>query len=145
LYHWRLRRILGAANDLQGGDVARPLTPDELARYPWASQISDYVPVGTLRAAGLLIALAGLVVLLFGALISLAAAENIHHAVTMHHLSTALGVYVGAVLAAVGAAIGVVTAVQGIVKRGSFSLLWWSAGAIAPAVLVYLFIRSVVH
>ena len=125
--------------------MARPLTPDELTRYPWASQISDYVPVGTLRTAALLTGLAGLVALMFGTVVSLAMAENIHHAVTMQHLPTVLGVYVGIALTSVAAVIGIVTAVQGIVQRGSLSLLWWSAGAIAPAVLVYLFIRSVVH
>ena len=124
--------------------MARPLTPDELTRYPWASQISDYVPVGTLRAAGLLIGLAGLVVLLFGSIVSLAQAENIHHAVTMHHLPTVLGVYVGIALTAVGAVIGVVTAVQGIAKRGSLTLLWWSIGAIAPAIIMYFVVRPLI-
>jgi hypothetical protein len=145
LYHPHGRRILGQANDPQGGDVARPLTPDEVTRYPWASQISDYVPVGRLRTSGMLIGLAGLVVLLIGMIVSLAMAENIHHAVTMHHLPTALGVYVGMALTTVAALIGVVTAVQGIAKRGSLSLLWWSAGAIAPAVLMYFGVRSVIH
>jgi hypothetical protein len=145
LYHPHGRRILGQANDPQGGDVARPLTPDEVTRYPWASQISDYVPVGRLRTSGMLVGLAGLVVLLIGMIVSLAMAENIHHAVTMHHLPTALGVYVGMALTTVAALIGVVTAVQGIAKRGSLSLLWWSAGAIAPAVLMYFGVRSVIH
>ncbi len=125
--------------------MARPLTPDELTRYPWASQISDYVPVGTMRAAGLLIGIAGVIVLLFGAIVSLAQAENIHHAVTMHHLPTVLGVYVGMALTIAAAVIGVVTAVQGIAKRGAWSLLWWSAGAIAPALLVIFVIRPLIH
>jgi hypothetical protein len=145
LYHPHGRRILGQANDPQGGDVARPLTPDELTRYPWASQISDYIPVGRLRTSGMLVGVAGLVVLLIGMIVSLAMAENIHHAVTMHHLPTALGVYVGMALTTVAALIGVVTAVQGIAKRGSLSLLWWSAGAIAPAVIMYFGVRSVIH
>ncbi|MGD0998642.1 MAG: hypothetical protein ABR941_10055 [Thermoleophilia bacterium] len=125
--------------------MARPLTPDEVTRYPWASQISDYIPVGRLRTSGMLVGLAGLVVLLIGMIVSLAMAENIHHAVTMHHLPTALGVYVGMALTTVAALIGVVTAVQGIAKRGSLSLLWWSAGAIAPAVIMYFGVRSVIH
>ncbi len=125
--------------------MARALTPDELTRYPWASQISDYVPVGTLRASGVLLGVGGLVVLLFGTIVSLAMAENIHRAVTMHHLPTVLGVYVGIALTSVAALIGVVTAVQGIAKRGSFSLLWWSAGAIAPAVVMLFVVRSLVH
>ena len=125
--------------------MARPLTPDELARYPWASQISDYVPVGRYRKAAVLTGLAGLAVLLVGALVSLAAAENIHHAVTMHHLPTQLGVYCGLALTAAAAALAVLTAVQGIAKRGSISLLWWSAAAIAPLLFVLFFVSSVVH
>ena len=124
--------------------MARSLTPDELTRYPWASQISDYVPVGTLRTAALLTGLAGLVVLMFGTIVSLAMAENIHHAVTMHHLPTVLGVYVGIALTSVAAVIGIVTAVQGIVQRGSLSLLWWSAGAIAPAIIIFFVVRPLI-
>jgi hypothetical protein len=139
------RRILAEASDHQGDDVARPLTPDELTRYPWASQISDYVPVGTLRASGLLIGIAGFCVLLFGTVVSLAQAQNIHHAVTMQHLPTVLGVYVGMALTIAAAVIGVVTGVQGIVKRGAWSLLWWSAGAIAPAIVVIFVIRPSIH
>ena len=61
--------------------MARPLTPDELARYPWASQISDYMPVGRLRKSAVYFGLAGLTILLIGAIFSLAEAQNIHSAV----------------------------------------------------------------
>ena len=56
-----------------------------------------------------------------------------------------LGVYVGIALTGVAAVIGVVTAVQGIVKRGSLSLLWWSAGAIAPALVMFFVVRSLIR
>jgi hypothetical protein len=125
--------------------VARPLTPDELTRYPWATQISDYVPVGRLRAIGALLGIAGLVVLLIGALVSVAAAQNVHHAVAMDHLPTKLGVYLGLALTIVAALIGVVTLVQGLLKRGSLTLVWWSVVAIAPAALMFLVIRPVIH
>ena len=124
--------------------MARSLTPDELTRYPWASQISDYVPVGRLRAIGALVGIAGLVVLLVGALVSVAAAQNVHHAVAMNHLPTKLGGYLGMVLAGVAAVIGVVTLVQGIVKRGSLTLVWWSAVAIVPALVMFLVIRPMI-
>ena len=125
--------------------MARSLTPDELARYPWASQISDYVPVGRLRAIGVLVGIAGLVVLLLGALVSVAAAQNVHHAVAMNHLPTKLGVYLGVALTGVAALIGVVTLVEGLLKRGSLALLCWSVVAIAPAVIMFLVVRPMVH
>jgi hypothetical protein len=125
--------------------VARPLTPDELTRYPWATQISDYVPVGRLRAIGVLVGIAGLIVLLLGALVSVAAAQNVHHAVGMDHLPTKIGVYLGLALTIVAALIGVVTLVQGLLKRGSLALLCWSVVAIAPAVIMFLVIRPMIH
>ena len=125
--------------------MARPLTPDELTRYPWATQISDYVPVGRLRAIGVLVGIAGLVVLLLGALVSVAAAQNVHHAVAMNHLPTKLGVYLGVALTGVAALIGVVTLVEGLLKRGSLALLCWSVVAIAPAVIMFLVVRPMVH
>jgi hypothetical protein len=125
--------------------VARPLTPDELARYPWASQITDYVPVGRLRKYGVYLGLAGLTVLLLGAIFSLAQAENIHHAVTMHHLPTELGVYGGMALTLIAAALGVLTGVQSIVRHGSISLMLWSVAAVAPALLVFLVFRPMIH
>ncbi len=125
--------------------MARPLTPDELTRYPWATQISDYVPVGRLRAIGVLVGIAGLVVLLLGALVSVAAAQNVHHAVAMNHLPTKLGVYLGLALTSVAALIGVVTLVEGLLKRGSLALLCWSVVAIAPSVIMFLVIRPMVH
>ncbi len=125
--------------------MARPLTPDELARYPWASQISDYVPVGRLRKYAVYCGLAGLVVLLVGAIFSLAEAENIHHAVTMHHVATEIGVYLGMALTLIGAALGVVTGAQAIIRRGSYSLLLWSVAAIAPALLLFFIFRPMIH
>ncbi len=125
--------------------MARPLTPDELTRYPWATQISDYVPVGRLRTIGVLVGIAGLIVVLLGALVSVAAAQNVHHAVAMNHLPTKLGVYLGLALTVVAALIGLVTLVQGLLKRGSLVLVCWSAVAIAPAVIMFLVIRPMIH
>jgi hypothetical protein len=125
--------------------VARPLTPDELTRYPWATQISDYVPVGRLRAIGVLVGIAGLIVLLLGALVSVAAAQNVHHAVAMDHLPTKLGVYLGVALTVVAALIGIVTLVQCLLKRGSLALMCWSVVAIVPAIIMFLVIRPMVH
>jgi hypothetical protein len=125
--------------------VARPLTADELTRYPWASQISDYVPVGRLRTWGLLLGLGGLVVVIVGAIVSLAQAINIHHAVTMHHLATALGVYIGTAMTVAAAVLGVITLVQGIARRGSFSVLLWSVMGIVPLLVMFFVVRRLIH
>ena len=125
--------------------MARPLTPDELTRYPWASQISDYVPVGRLRTWGLLIGLAGLVVVMVGAIVSLAEAVNIHHAVTMHHFAVALGVYLGGALTITAAVLGAITLVQGIVRGGSISVLVWSVMAIVPLLVMVFVVWPIIH
>jgi hypothetical protein len=121
------------------------LTPDELSRYPWASRIDDYVPVGRMRKAGVLLGVGGVVVVLLGATVSLVTAANIHHAVNMHHWPTAVGVYCGMALTLAAAVLGIVTAVQGFRKRGSITLPWWSVVAIAPAVIVFLVIRPFIR
>ena len=62
----------------------------------------------------------------------------------MRHLPTKIGVY-GGMADLIGAALGVVTAIQGIVHRGSHSLLLWSAAAIAPALLLFFVFRPMIH
>jgi len=125
--------------------VARQLTPDELTRYPWASQIGDFVPVGRLRTIAVLIGIGGFFVLLLGCIISLAAAENIRHAVTMSHWATAAGVYGGIALSAVGAVLGAVTLVQWLSRRGSLTPLVWSIGAFVPLLVIVFLIRPAIH
>ncbi len=125
--------------------MARALTPDELTRYPWASRIGDYVPVGRLRTTAVLIGVGGLLVLLLGCIVSLAAAENIRHAVTMSHWGTAAGVYGGIALSAVGAVLGVVTLVQWFSRRGSIAPLLWSLGAFVPVLVIVFLIRPAIH
>ena len=124
--------------------MARPLTPEELTRYPWASQISDYVPVGRMRTLAVLLGIAGLIVVILGAIVSLASAVSIHHAVNTHHLATALGVYLGTALTVAAAAIGVITLVQGIAKRASLTVLLWSIMAIVPLLLITLVVRPLI-
>jgi hypothetical protein len=63
----------------------------------------------------------------------------------MNHLPTKLGVYLGLALTSVAALIGVVTLVEGLLKRGSLALLCWSVVAIAPAVIMFLVVRPMVH
>jgi cytochrome c biogenesis protein CcdA len=92
-----------------------------------------------------LIGLLGLVVLLVGCIVSLAAAENIRHAVTMSHWPTAAGVYIGIALAAVGAVLGVVTLVQWLARRGSVAPLIYSIGAVVPLLVIVFLIRPAIH
>ncbi len=125
--------------------MARPLTPDELTRYPWASQIGDYVPVGRLRTIAVLIGVGGFIVLLIGCIVSLAAAENVRHAVTMSHWATAAGVYGGIALAGLGAALGIVTLVQWFSRRGSLAPLVWSICACLPLLVIVFLIRPAIH
>jgi len=119
--------------------VARALTADEQARYPWASRIDDYVPVGRIRKLAVACSGAGLGAVMLGMFISLILNENIHHAVTMRHAPTAVGMYVGMALTAVGAAVGIVTGVQALANKAN-SLLWWTVAAVVPAIFVYLVI-----
>ena len=120
--------------------MARALTSDELTRYPWASRIGDYVPIGRLRTMAVLIGVAGLVAVALGCIVSLAGAESVRHAVTMSHWATAAGVYCGIALSVVGAALGAVTLVQWFSRRGSIAPLLWSTAAFVPVLVIVLMI-----
>ncbi|HMK91374.1 MAG TPA: hypothetical protein VK576_00090 [Thermoleophilia bacterium] len=122
--------------------MARALSPQELTRYPWASQITDYVPVGRLRKLAVGCTAVGLVFLVIGTIVSLAMATNIHHALALKHPVLAIGVFGGIVLAGIGILLGVVTGVQAVVK-GFRSLLLWSAAAIVPALVMIVAIYMV--
>jgi len=122
--------------------VARALSPQELTRYPWASQITDYVPVGRLRKVAVGCTAVGIVFLVIGTIVSLAMATNIHHALALKHPVLAIGVFGGIVLAGIGILLGVVTGVQAVVK-GFRSLLLWSAAAIVPALVMIVAIYMV--
>lgn len=124
--------------------MARTLSPDELSRYPWATRINDYVPVGPIRKAALLSSVLGALVLLAGVIASLAMAENIHHAVNMGHLPTKVGVYGSMVLTGIGGVLGIITGIQALLKSAN-SLVWWAAGAVIPALIVFVAIRPLIH
>jgi len=118
--------------------VARALTHDELQRYPWASQITDYVPVGLWRKIAVACTWVAAVILIIGILVTLGMASNVHHALRITHPLLA-GACVGAAgLAAIGILLGLVTGVQAVAK-GYRSLLLWSVAAVVPAA-VLLFI-----
>ena len=122
--------------------MARALTTQELTRYPWASQITDYVPVGRLRKVAVGCTVVGVVFLILGTIVSLAMATNIHHALALKHPVLAVGVFGGIVLGGIGILLGVVTGVQAVLK-GFRSLLLWSAAAIVPAAVMIVVIYAV--
>jgi hypothetical protein len=121
----------------EGDDVARALTADEQARYPWATRIEDYVPVGKVRKAAVICSYVGWIISWIGMFVSLILAENIHHAVNMTHAPTAISMYIAMVLVAVGAVLGIIMGVVGLVRRAS-GMIWWAVAAVVPALFVYL-------
>jgi hypothetical protein len=120
--------------------MARALTEAEKLRYPWASQTTDYVPVGRLRRIGLVLSTAGFVLLAVGMLVI--------YVITMH-VRLRHGVpggpaewfvfVVSLSLVAAGFVIGLVTAVSAVARRARLPLLY-SAGAIVLPVLWLLII-----
>jgi len=118
--------------------VARTLTADEQVRYPWASRITDYVPVGRLRKAALLCAGAGLLVLVVGMGIIVLRSVSIRHG--LHVKSSPLGqvtLISSFALFGVAFVVGAVTAVSAWI-RGAKTPLVWSLGAMVPGVVVLL-------
>jgi hypothetical protein len=116
--------------------VARALTADEQSRYPWATRIDDFVPVGRVRKVAVLCSAVGLGLVLVGMIISLALAQSIHGAVTMHHAPTAAGIYAGMALTGAGAIVSIVMALQALPKK-AYGLLWWAVAAVVPALIVF--------
>jgi hypothetical protein len=124
--------------------VARALTADEHARYPWASRIEDYVPVGRTRKIAVLIAYVGWVISWIGMFVSLVLAENIHHAVNMTHAPTAITMYIALVLTAIGAILGVAMGVVALIRKSS-GMIGWAVAAVVPALAVYLVIWPLIR
>ena len=124
--------------------MARPLTAQERLRYPWASCINDYVPVGRLRKVGLAAGVGGLFVFSVGIL-------GIY--IFTSHLNTANGLPTGPVewvvyvLGWLGMAAGFVLGGIGAftaVRRAARAALMWSVAAMAPTVL-WLLVWVVTH
>jgi hypothetical protein len=113
--------------------MARALTEDEQLRYPWASQINDYVPVGRWRRVGIVLAWAGFTVLVLGALAIYVITTHLH---VRHGLPRGVDEYAvfGVALALMwsGFTIGLVTTVSAA-ARNAKSPLVWSIAAMLPA------------
>jgi hypothetical protein len=121
-----------------GANVSRALTPEEKVRYPWASRITDYVPVGFWRRLGLGLTGGGVSVLVLGVLVIYLFTSHLH----LHH-----GVPRGAdewavfgvssVLLAAGFVIGLVTGISAWLRQGRQALMW-SLGAALPPLLWFI-------
>ncbi len=105
--------------------MARTLTADEQARYPWASRIIDYVPVGRLRHLAVYLSAAGLTLLLLTFAVVAATEQNVRNGV---HVTASmpgrLALWVSLGLMAAGFACGVYTAVQAIIRSAKSPLAW---------------------
>jgi hypothetical protein len=113
--------------------VARALTVEEQQRYPWASRIHDYTPVGRLRKVGLWAAVLALVCFLAGTIALALVAVDIRNGVD--YTSGTLGLvtlWISGVLALGAFVIGVVGLVPAL-ARGAAGPILWSLGAMLPA------------
>jgi|GEM_PF-2537944 len=116
--------------------MARPLTAEERLRYPWASRIVDYVPVGRLRRVAVWAALGGLAYYAIGLLAIFFFSPAISISNGLPAGTAEYIVMIPAYVAmAVGFCLGLVTLVSAIVHQGK-SVMMWSVGAILPGVLI---------
>jgi len=115
--------------------MARALTQDESARYPWASRINDYVPVGAQRRWGVLLAWGGLTVaLLVWLLVYVVMSRNVPDK-SVHLSPVAYDLVAAAAVASMaGAVLGLITLAVAIIKNAGTAMVW-SAAAIVPALL----------
>jgi hypothetical protein len=120
--------------------VARALTADEHNRYPWATRINDYVPVGRPRRYALTASGIGLLVLIAGAGFLFLTSTNVREGIGL--TTTTFGRITLAVSGAFllfGFVVGIATAVTAVI-RNAMTPLVWSLAAAAPgfiALLVY--------
>ena len=115
--------------------MARALTEQEKVRYPWASQITDYVPVGPWRKVALICSGAGVGVLGAGVMAIYVFSMHLH----IHHgvpggLDEWVVFGVSSALLAVALAIGLVTAVTAWLRKARTPLVW-SVGAALPPLI----------
>jgi hypothetical protein len=116
--------------------MARALNAQERLRYPWASRIVDYVPVGRWRRLALKIAWSGLALYVGGILAIFVFSSYLRLVNGLPDGVAEFLVTVPAFLAmAAGFFIGLVTAIQAARKQARPALAY-SVGAMLPAVLM---------
>jgi hypothetical protein len=116
--------------------MARALTPQEQLRYPWASRIVDYLPVGRWRKVAFWAGLGGLALCVVGILAIFVVSPYLK---ISHGLPNGVAEYLVMVPAfaamAVGFFLGLVTAIQAAAKQARPALAW-SIGAMLPGLIV---------
>jgi hypothetical protein len=124
--------------------MARALTAEEKQRYPWASQITDYVPVGRWRRIGGIIGGVGLAWSILGAAVVFVIRRSLQLKGGLPHSGLSWGVFAPAMaLMAVAFVIGAATGVAAVARRLRVPLVW-SVGALVPALLwlvLYVFVH----
>jgi hypothetical protein len=137
--------ILGRHHCANAGEiVARPLSQEESTRYPWASQITDYLPVGTWRKYGLLSAIAGISILGLGLVFLYVAGLHIHMRNGVPRgIDEKVIVSVSTALMGFGFFVGLLTALSAW-RNQARAALTWSVTAMVPGLfwlLIWLTIR----
>ena len=105
--------------------MARALSQDEQVRYPWASRIVDFVPVGRLRHIGIYVSLGGLTMLVVSLIVVVVTSQNVRNGV--HLEASTLGrvaADVSLLVMAAGFVIGLVGLVQAVVRNAKLPMLW---------------------
>jgi hypothetical protein len=125
--------------------VARPLSQEEGVRYPWASQITDYVPVGAWRRYALIVGLIGIAILGAGMLVLYVAGLHIHMRNGIpRRIDEWLIVTVSTACIAYGFFVGLVTALTAW-KNHARTALTWSLTAMVPGLFWLVLWLSVHH
>ena len=130
---------------MERSPVARALTVEEQQRYPWASRINDFVPIGSFRKVGLGAAVLALACFVLGTVALCLVAVDIRNGVS--YTSGTLGrvtLAVSGALAVAGFVLGLLGVVPALVRNAKGPLLW-SLAAMVPAlaaVVFVLFLRS---
>jgi hypothetical protein len=116
--------------------MARALTPQEKLRYPWASRIVDYMPIGIWRKVAVAAGAGGLALYALGIL-------GIYffspYLLIENGLPVGVAEYIVMVPAfaamAFGLVVGCVTAVTALLHRARPALIW-SVGAMLPGLVI---------
>lgn len=121
--------------------MARPLTADEKLRYPWASRITDFVPVGRTRRLGVLLAVGGLVVLAVGWGGIYITVNNVHAGVSITGgIAGRIVLAVSGSLMGAGLVIGLVTGVSALMRSAKTPLVWSIFATVPGAVAIVVFL-----
>lgn len=120
--------------------MPRALNADEKLRYPWATRINDYVPVGPVRRAAMIIAGVGFGLFLLVAIVFFVGGKHLHLAHGIPQTGLAWATYGPAIFLMLAAGVvGLVTFGQAVAKSAHTAMLW-SLIAVLPAVLWVLLV-----